>query len=72
MADVRKFNAVPGGKQEQSEMATAVKQLSNDLAEMLEYQAIRSKIKRQYCDHLVLEGFTEKEALDIVKSDATM
>jgi hypothetical protein len=74
-----KLTAIDGGKaSERSAKEKEVEEVeytSNQMVEMLpaliDFFKAKAEINRNYYEHLIEQGFTEKEALEIVKSDTT-
>lgn len=61
-----------GGKKStgKNELAESNKMMRENLPEFLEYLQIRAELKRNYYEHLIKQGFTKKEALELVAKDA--
>ncbi|MFS0562588.1 hypothetical protein AB1K91_17820 [Terribacillus sp. 179-K 1B1 HS] len=74
MADIRDFSTYKGKKDDDnpSEIKQALVAFLENAADLMEFKAEQAKLKKNYFDHLVKSGFTETQALDIVKSDPHM
>ena len=60
------------GKGKKSEMRDALKMILENMDELLELDEVKSKIRKNYYDHLIKQGFSEQQALEIVKVDSTI
>lgn len=65
--NVVNLHAAKGGKKE-TPIADALKVVLSELPVQLEMYEVVAKCRRKYFEELVKEGFTEEQALDIVKA----
>lgn len=65
----KKLTSIEGKRQEQSELRKAVNHIVEGFKEYQDYYEVRSKLKKHYYNHLIKEGFSKEQALEIVKSD---
>lgn len=61
------LQAAKGGKKE-TPIADALKAMLSELPAQLELYEVVAKCRRKYFEELMKEGFTEQQAMDIVKS----
>ncbi len=71
MTNIRNFSSVNGGKKEdkKTEMKEQLQMMLGMMPEVIKYHEVRAEIKRQHYNHLIKEGFTESQAIDLVKGD---
>lgn len=67
-----KLTSIEGKRESRSELKQALDQLLSNFKEYKEFYEVRAELKKNYYDHLVKQGFTKEQALDIVKSDTTL
>ncbi|MGC4375743.1 hypothetical protein WD019_02210 [Fictibacillus sp. Mic-4] len=74
MSKITDFKTVKGGKNDEiaNPAAEALNGVLSNLSVLIQYQHARAEIKRNYYEHLIKHGFSENEALEIVKSDTTI
>lgn len=67
------FKSVSGGKtKDAKEQESEIAKMVDSLPNIIKMMEVKAKISKSYYNDLVGEGFTKKEALEIVKSDTTM
>lgn len=67
--NIHDFKSLQGGSKEPSEMAVTAANFKAEMLHIIDFQTTRSKIKREYFESLVEEGFTPEQALHIVSTD---
>jgi len=63
---------IDGKGKKKTDIQEALATINENLAELLELDIIKSELKKNYYDHLIKQGFTEQQALEIVKVDSTV
>jgi len=66
------LTSIDGKGKKKTDIQEALAQILENIEEIMELDIIKSKIRRNYYDHLIKQGFTEEQALEIVKSDSTI
>lgn len=65
--NITNLQAVKGGKRE-TPIADALRGILHELPAQLEMYEVVAKCRRKYFEELIKEGFTEEQAMEIVKT----
>ena len=63
---------IDGNGKKKSEIQEALATIIENMDELMELDKVKSKIRKNYYNHLIKQGFSEQQALEIIKVDSSI